>query len=543
MAAGVALSLLLAKGVAGRKEALDLIPLPRKVERRHGTFLLRPETRIIAEGIARSIGEYLGQRLRPSTGYLLPVSGQVEGLEGNITLTTNSAPKKLGPEGYELEVAPEGVVVRAPTTAGLFYGTQTLLELFPPEVFSSNAINSVQWKARCVWIEDRPRFAWRGLMLDVSRHFFQTREIKQLLDAMALHKLNVFHWHLTDDQGWRIEIKKYPRLTQIGAWRRRIGFGLDPHSSHAYGPDGRYGGFYTQEEVRDIVAYAQARHILIVPEIEMPGHAGAALAAYPRLSCFPEKGKYTTEPGEDALPPVLCPGKEGTFEFLTNVLAQVMELFPGKYIDVGGDEVSTENWEVCPSCQERMREEGLTSARELEGYMLRRINRFLQAHGRVLVGWSEIAKGDAPTNAIVMDWLGDAVQAAKEGHDVVMTPNAFCYFDYYQSWDRAAEPPAAGAYLPLEKVYAFEPVPAGLPANCRKRILGGQANLWTEYMPSLRQVEYMAFPRLCAMAEVLWSPKSARNWPDFQQRLVEHLRRLDEMGINYRTESGQFARK
>ncbi len=538
LAAGIAVSWLLVEGVAGKKESLGLIPLPQKVERRRGMFHLRPETRIVVDAASRGTGEYLETRLRASTGYLLPVSGEVEGLEDNITLTTNQAPKRLGPEGYQLEVAPDAVVIRATGSAGLFYGVQTLLELFPPEAVSPKPVTSVSWKAPCVWIEDRPRFAWRGLMLDVSRHFFNKHEIKQVLEVMALHKLNVFHWHLTDDQGWRIEIKKYPRLTEVGGWRHRIGFNLDPKASRAYAPDGRYGGFYTQQDVREIVAYALARHITIVPEIEMPAHASAALAAYPEFSCFPEKGKYSTDPGTEALDGILCPGKEETFQFLTNVLSEVVELFPGKYIHVGGDEVSTENWKHCPQCQERMRTEGLKRESDLEGYMMGRINGFLQSKGRTMVGWSEIAEGQAPTNAVIMDWLGCATQATSAGHDVVMTPNAFCYFDYYQSRDREAEPPASGAYLPLGKVYAFEPIPTNLAAGCKRRILGGQANVWTEYMPSLRQVEYMTFPRLCAMAEVLWSPRFSRDWPDFEQRLAVHLHRLDRMGIYYRTEPG-----
>ena len=384
----------------------------------------------------------------------------------------------------------------------------------------------------CVHIEDQPRFRWRGLMLDVSRHFFTKEEVERLLDEMAWHKLNVFHWHLVDDQGWRIEIKKYPRLTEMGAWRKAIGFGLDAKSSTAYGPDGRYGGFYTQDDIREVVAYAQARHIEIVPEIEMPGHSSAALMAYPQFSCT--GGPFTTDLPGGVFNGVYCAGNEDSFAFVDDVLTEVFALFPGPYIHIGGDEVPVDNWKNCPKCQARMRQEGLTKESELESYFIRRVEKIVNANHQRLVGWSEIREGGLAPSATVMDWVGGAVEAATAGHDVVMSPLADCYFDHYQSQDHSKEPHAIGGYLPLHQVYAFEPIPTNLPSAYEPHILGAQANVWTEYMPSFKHVEYMVFPRLCALAEVVWSPKTSRNWDDFSRRVRVDCARLDQLGVNHR---------
>ena len=533
-AVGTLLSVILLEVFAKSQDTLGLIPLPQRVERQRGEFVLGPDARILSSPASRASAEYLAEQLKTATGYLLPMGGHADGLTGNITLTLSNAPASLGSEGYQLEIQSDSVLIRASTEAGLFYGAQTLLQLLPPQIFSPHLVNSVRWKTPCVSIEDRPRFAWRGYMLDVSRHFFTKQEVKKLLDTMALHKLNVFHWHLTDDQGWRIEIKKYPRLTEVGAWRKRIGFNLNPKASTAYGPDGRYGGFYTQADIREIVNYAHARHITVVPEIEMPGHSSAALAAYPEFSCFPEQGHFSTDSGAGIFAGVYCAGKDSTFDFLQDVLTEVMELFPGQYIHVGGDEVPKQNWKDCSRCQARLQQEGLKTETELESYFMRRIASFLQEHGRSLIGWTEIAQGGLPPGASVMDWLGGAAEVANAGHDVVMTPNEYCYFDYYQSRDRVGEPPASGAYLPLKKVYSFDPIPSGLSASYRNRIIGIQANVWTEYMPSLKQVEYMTFPRLCALSEVAWSPAGPRDWDTFDHRLKYHLNRLELMGVNYR---------
>ncbi|HTL57465.1 MAG TPA: beta-N-acetylhexosaminidase [Candidatus Limnocylindrales bacterium] len=511
-----------------------IIPQPGKIEKREGAFHIRGDTRIVCDGAPRVLGDYLSEHLRRSTTYNLKVIGSARELTNAILLTTRDAQAALGSEGYTLSVTPGDIAIRATQSAGLFYGVQSLLQLLPPEALATNRVQDVDWTLPGLQIEDRPRFVWRGFLLDVGRHFFSPTEIKEVFDLMALYKLNTFHWHLTDDQGWRIEIKKYPRLVQAGAWRKNIGFGLDPKESNAYGPDGRYGGFYSQAQVRELVGYARARNITIVPEIEMPGHASAALAAYPQFSCF--GGPYNTDIGGGIYAGVYCAGKDETFEFVQNVLAEVCALFPGKYIHIGGDEVPPDNWHKCPRCQARMQREGLKSEHELESYFVRRVEKFLNARHRNLIGWSEIREGGLAQNAAIMDWIGGAVEAATAGHDVVMTPTDYCYLDYYQATNHP-EPKAIGGYLPLERVYAFEPIPAGLPPQFHSHILGAQGNLWTEYIGSLRHAEYMMFPRLCALAEVAWSPAGTRNYDDFFRRLQVHGRRFDEMGVNYRRQS------
>jgi hexosaminidase len=524
---------------ADNTNVVSIIPLPQKMERHEGVFQLQPGprssgTKILVDAASRETGQYLAGRLRQSTGYPLPVLRMKTGAptKGTILLTTQDAKSALGPEGYELTVTPDSVVIRAPETAGLFYGVQSLLQLLPPDVFAQRPVEGIDWEIPCVTIEDQPRFKWRGLMLDVARHFFNRSEVEQILDAMALHKMNTFHWHLVDDQGWRIEIKKYPLLTQVGAWRKEIGFKLDPKASTAYGPDGRYGGYYTQADIREVVAYARARHITIVPEIEMPGHSTAALKAYPQYSCT--GGPFNTDLPGGIFDGVYCAGNELTFAFLDGMLTEVMALFPGKYIHVGGDEVTMTNWDNCSKCQARMREEHLDNGKELEGYFMRRVERIINAHGHTLIGWSEITEGGLAKNAAVMDWIGGARMAAHTGHDVVMTPLKDCYLDHYQSKDQEHEPHAIGGYLPLTQIYEFEPMPANIEPGDEGHILGAQGNCWTEYMPSLKHVEYMIFPRLCALSEVVWSPKDSRNWDDFTRRLPADLHRLDELGVNYR---------
>jgi hexosaminidase len=469
-------------------------------------------------------GRRLAQ-LRQSTGYKFKVVEiKKDAVKGDILITTANAKSSLGAEGYELAVTPDSVVIRAPEQAGGFYGVQTLLQLLPPEVFAAKPVKGVEWTMPCVQIEDQPRFQWRGMLLDVSRHFFSKADVEKILDTLALHKLNTFHWHLTDSAGWRIEIKKYPRLTEVGAWRKdSVGWELDPKSSTAYGPAGRYGGFYTQADIREVVAYAAARHITIVPEIDMPAHAGSALIAYPEFMC-------SDDPGAS----VYCAGKEETFEFLKNVLAEVVELFPGKYIHIGGDEVPKGPWQRDATCQALMKREGLKNEEELQSWFIRRIEKMVHAHGKTLIGWSEILQGGLAQNAVVMDWIGGAEAAASAGHDVVMTPEKTCYFDYCQSTNFALEPPSIGGYLPLDQVYAFEPIPEKLESQFHSHILGAQGNLWTEYISSLKHLEYMMFPRLSALAEVTWSPKAARNWDDFNRRLKTDELRLDQLGVNYR---------
>jgi hexosaminidase len=536
----ILLSLLALNG-CGSATKPSIVPMPQKLETRSGSFHLNNETKIATDSASDETGRYLSAQLLRLSGQQVQVQQLSNNgdAKGTIVLTTKDAKAGLGPEGYELSVTPDSVTIRAAEPTGLFYGVQSFLQLIPPQ--SSSAAPSVAKDPLipCVEIEDQPRFRWRGLMLDVCRHFFTKEEVKQLLDAMVIYKLNTFHWHLSDDQGWRIEIKKYPRLTEVAAWRKGVGFGLDPKATTSYGPDGRYGGFYTQDDIREVVAYAKARHITVVPEIEMPGHASAALTAYPQLSCT--GGPFTTDLPGGIFDGVYCAGNDESFSFLQDVLSEVFELFPGKYIHIGGDEVLTNNWHNCVKCQARLKQEGLKKDIELESYFVRRMEKFINSRQRTLIGWSEIREGGLAENAAIMDWVGGATEAATAGHDVVMSPLNDCYFDHYQSRDHSTEPHAIGGYLPMEQVYAFEPVPAKLPAQSQWHILGAQANLWTEYIPNFKHVQYMIFPRLCALAEVAWSPKSARNWDNFQQRMQSQYPRLDALGISYRHSTGMVS--
>lgn len=522
-----------------------IIPLPQKMELRSGIFKLTPDTSIAADSVSARTARFLAARVREVTGYPLNLISAKSGGGGNILLTTKDADTNLGLEGYALTVTPDSVVIRAPTQAGLFYGVQTLLQLLPPDIFSTNRITNVDWQVPCVQIEDWPRFKWRGLMLDVSRHIFTVQEVEQLLEAMATLKMNVFHWHLTDDQGWRIEIKKYPKLTQIGAWRSGVGFGLDPKSTTAYGPDGRYGGFYTQADIREVVAYAAARHISIVPEIEMPGHSLAALEAYPQFGT--PGGSFTMPLDLGIFNGIYDPAKPETFAFLDDVLVEVCQLFPGKYVHLGGDEVPKDTWKSSPACQALMKQEGLTNEEQLQGWFMQRMEKFVAAHGRIPVGWSEIMQGGLAGKTVVMDWIGGGMEAASAGHDVVMAPLRFCYLCFYPSLDRPPDLRTYRPYLPLKQVYAFEPIPATLAAQYRSHILGVEACVWTPDIPSMSDVEELTFPRLDALAEVAWSSPSARSFDDFSRRLNVECQRLAFCGINYwrdnATQIGEWAPK
>lgn len=504
-----------------------LIPLPKEMAVSTGVFTLSTAAQIGCPHFKQT-GQFLANRLRQSTGYKLPVSGSLKSDDGAIVLKNSANNPDLGAEGYELTVTPRSVTITAATEAGAFYGVQTLLQLLPPEAMGSNIHPNISWTVPCLHIKDQPRFVWRGLMLDVSRHFYTKEEVEKILDTMAFYKLNTFHFHLVDDPGWRIEIKKYPKLTSVDAWRNGIDYDLDPKLSTNYRADGKYGGFYTQKDIKELVRYAAERHITIVPEIEMPGHSCGALSAYPQFSCT--GGPFSLD-GDDA---IFCPGNEQTFVFLENILKEVMALFPGQFIHIGGDEVSTHNWKNCPKCQARMKSEGLKNERQLESYLIQRIEKYVNAHGKRLIGWSEIRDGGLAKNAAIMDWIGGATESAREGHDVVMSPTGYCYLDHYQSQDHSTEPRAIGGFLPLERVYKFEPIPSKLQPQFQHHILGGQGNLWTEFIPYLRHAEYMIFPRECAMAEVLWSPKNSRNWNDFLSRLKTNEQRLDAMDVNYR---------
>jgi len=426
-----------------------------------------------------------------------------------------------GPEGYRLEIAPRGVTITAASDAGRFYALQTLQQLV--EAAEGGRVPAVT-------IADAPRFSWRGLHLDVGRHFQPVSFIKRYLDLMARYKLNVFHWHLTEDQGWRIEIKKYPRLTEVGSCRKETI--LAKHFTPYVGDGVPYCGFYTQEEIREVVAYAAARQITVVPEIEMPGHTVAALAAYPQYACTPGPFEVLTIWGVSD--DIFCPS-EATFAFLQDIMTEVLALFPSRFIHIGGDEAPKTRWDASPIAQEVIRREGLKDSHELQSWFIQRMERWLAARDRRLIGWDEILEGGLPAGATVMSWrgIGGGIAAARAGHDVVMTPTSHLYFDYYQG-DERFEPLAIGGLLTLERVYSYEPIPEALTPDHARHILGAQGNVWTEYLKTAANVEYMAFPRALALAEVTWSPRERRSWASFEARLPQALRTLDRLGVNYR---------
>jgi hexosaminidase len=402
----------------------------------------------------------------------------------------------------------------------------------PVEVFSQDVHGKTAWVMPCVEITDMPRFKWRGMHLDVCRHFMPVDFVKKYIDLMAIQKMNRLHLHLTDDQGWRIDINAYPKLAEISAWRDETLVGHYNDEPRTF--DGKvHGGFYTHDDIREIVEYAEQRYVTVVPEIEMPGHAQAALAAYPEISCTGGPFKVSTYWG--IREEVFCAGNERTFEFLENVLAEVLDLFPGDYIHVGGDECPKVRWEQCSKCQARIREEGLHDEHELQSYFITRMEKYLSEKGRRLIGWDEILEGGLAPNATVMSWRGEAggIAAAGSGHDVVMTPYSHTYFDYYQA-DPETEPLAIGGFLPIDTVYAYDPVPAELAEQHRHHILGVQGQVWTEYIPIPEKAEYMAFPRACAMAEIGWTPLDRKNFDEFSRALETHLTRLDFMNVNYR---------
>ncbi len=515
--AGLALCVI-AVALGAAAQSLPIVPRPAEVRHLNGTFLLGRSAAIYADPEARPVAKWFAEQLRSEFGIAADVVDQPpRGRVFRLLLDTS-----LPEEGYRLRIEPRGVTIRG-RPAGLFYGAQSVLQLVAARGSSTFALPAAD-------IRDQPRFRYRGLHLDTSRHMFPVKFLKRYLDWMARYKLNRFHWHLTDDQGWRIEIRRYPRLTEIGSMRKETLVGHSPQST-TY--DGRpYGGFYTQEQIRDVVAYARERFITVIPEIEMPGHSLAALAAYPELACTP--GPFETATTWGVFKDIYCP-KKNTFQFLENVLTEVMALFPSTYIHIGGDEVQKDRWQESPDAQAVIRREGLKDEGELQSYFIRRIETFLNSKNRRMIGWDEILEGGLAPDATVMSWRGEegGIAAARQGHDVIMTPDAYLYFDYYQG-DRNTEPLAIGGMLPLEKVYSYDPVPAALNADEKKHILGAQANVWTEYMADARQVEYMLFPRLFALAEVAWSPQAARKYPDFLRRIPPQLARLKREGVNYR---------
>jgi hexosaminidase len=502
---------------------IPLLPAPASVVPGQGAFRLTAGTRVVlaqADAATRRTAELWAASVAGVVGALPIFEGPCE--KGAVCLRVAGG----GPaEGYRLTVTGDSVVVSGNDAAGLFYGLQTLSQMLPP---GGGAPGPARLAATDV--TDAPRFRYRGMHLDVGRHFFGPDFVKRYIDQLARYKINRFHWHLTEDQGWRIEIKRYPRLTEVAAWRSET---MREKNFDPFVGDGvRHGGYYTQDEIRDVVRYAQERHVTIVPEIEMPGHSLAALAAYPELACTPGPFQVGTTWG--VFDDIFCP-KEETFAFLEGVLTEVMDLFPGEYVHIGGDEAPKARWEASDVAQAVIRREGLADEHELQSWFVRRIEAFLNRHGRRLIGWDEILEGGLAPNATVMSWRGTAggIEAAKQGHDVIMTPTSHLYFDFYQG-DPAQEPLAIGGNLPLERVYAFEPVPEELNETEAGRVLGAQGNVWTEYIPTEAHLEYMVFPRLFALAEVAWSSPDRRDFGDFARRLPWHLDRLDAQDVRYR---------
>lgn len=513
----------------------SIIPRPSSLTAQAGEFTLTANTaihaapafRAVAHRFARDIADPLGADLAVTTS-----SSTGTATQRGIHLRQRAS---LPAEGYQLDVTPARIVIHASTPAGAFYALETVKQLLPPTIYRKAPLPGTRWTVPPVTIEDTPRFSWRGAHLDVARHFMPKEFVRKYIDLLARHKFNRFHWHLTDDQGWRIAIQKYPLLTEVASCRDGTLVGpyvTDPARQVFDGK--RHCGFYTQDDVREIVAYARERMITVVPEIEMPGHVQAAITAYPYLSA-----RTDTMPGVLKLwgvsPFILTPS-DSAVQFMQDVLREVLTLFPSPWIHVGGDEAPKDQWKASPAIQARIRSVGVKDEHEMQSWFIRQMDTFLTAQGRRLIGWDEILEGGLAENATVMSWRGTTggIAAARSGHDVVMAPNSHTYFDYYQSRDRANEPLAIGGFLPIDTVYAFEPVPAELTSDQAKHILGAQAQLWTEYIPTPRHAEYMAYPRLTALSEVLWTSKQRRDFADFSRRLPAHLLRLDALDVNYR---------
>lgn len=492
---------------ASAQTNIDIIPYPASIEKSGGSFTLHKALIYSAQMDVTDLKEL--KAYLPS--YPLEL---IEGDEASLRLIID-AHADVAPEGYRLTVGKKEIEIKASTSAGLFYGLQTLAQLA-----------AGKQKIACLTIEDAPRFGYRGMHLDVSRHFFGVAFIKKQLDAMASYKLNRFHWHLTDGPGWRLDIPQYPELARRAAWRPQALWKEWWNSGRQYctrDDEGAYGGYYTAADVKEVVEYARLRHITVIPEIEMPGHSEEVCAVYPELSCSGEPYKNAD----------VCIGNEKTFKFFEDVLDVVMELFPSKYIHIGGDEAGKESWKSCPKCQERMRQEHLDNVDGLQSYMIARIEKYLNDHGRSIIGWDEILQGGLAPNATVMSWRGTegGIAAAHAGHDAIMTPGEYCYFDHYQGAP-ATQPEAIGGYLPIEQVYSYNPVPAEWPDSVARHILGVQANLWAEYIPNDKQMEYMIYPRLTALAEVGWTPVSKKNWESFKVRANQEIKRLEAKGYN-----------
>ena len=523
---------------AAQAPQVSIIPLPHLLQAEKGSFTFNARTTIYAADTASLRNATILQQafMQTQGRQLLVKSGSPSPRQNNVILfsaveqaaSTETAQK----EAYQLAIRRDRIVIQGSAT-GQFYAIQSLLQMLPiaaAKIKTTTKNTTTSLSLPALTIQDQPRFAWRGLHLDVGRHMYSVDFIKSLLDQMAIYKMNTFHWHLTEDQGWRIEIKKYPKLTQIGGYRKET---IKDRNFDPYIGDGKpYGGFYTQEQIKDVVAYAQAKHIDVVPEIELPGHSLAALAAYPELACTPGPFEVGTVWG--IIDDILCPS-ETTFEFLNNVLSEVIDLFPGQYIHIGGDEAPKTRWKASPLAQAVMQREGLKNEEELQSYFIRRVGQFIQSKGKRMIGWDEILEGGLAPNATVMSWRGEAggIAAAKEGHEVIMTPTAWCYFDAGQG-PKEQELWQLGGEIPIQKVYSYDPVPSVLSPSQQRLIRGVQANVWTEYLPTQEKVEYMVFPRMLAMAEVAWSAQEQRQFADFETRLEAHYPRLSSHNIRYR---------
>lgn len=517
---------------------LNIVPQPVSATAGTGSFSLSPTTVLVLNDEAeQASANFLNDYLQQYYGFRLQTAREAKSNFIRLSTKRFIAPGKEGK--YDMQVSPASINISGDTYQGTFYGVQTLIQLLP-------LAKATILKVPAARIEDEPRFAYRGLHLDVSRHFEPVAYVKKYIDYLALHKMNYFHWHLTDDQGWRIEIKKYPALTATGGYRNGTIIGRYPGKGN---DNIRYGGFYTQDEVKEIVAYAAQRYITVVPEIEMPGHASAAIAAYPWLSCFP--GQKTAIPDNmiseaskratgklvqetwGVFDDVFCAGNDSTFSFLQDVLDEVMPLFPGQYIHVGGDECPKTNWKQCPRCQSRIKLLNLKDEHGLQSYLIQRMERYINSKGKMIIGWDEILEGGLAPNAIVMSWRGESggIEAAKQNHSVIMTPGNYVYLDHSQT--KNEDSVTIGGYTPLEEIYGYEPIPKELPADKHKFIMGAQGNVWTEYIKNPAKIEYHVFPRLAALSEVLWSPREKRNYRSFEKRLPLVFKRYDLWKVNY----------
>ena len=526
----VILSLLAVMVSCGKKKQQDntisIIPQPQSIVEQDGTFTITKGTRIClddqSEEMLRVVG-FLNERLRQAAGFELETAGEPE--RGNFISFRNTAG---APESYTINAKPDSIVVDYADGAGAFYAVQTLLQLLPVEIYAQERQTGIDWTVPCCSISDAPRFKYRGMHLDVCLHYFDFEFLKKYIDIMAAHKVNRFHWHLTEDQGWRLEIKKYPLLTEKGQWRKETVVGS--LASGVY--DGiPHGGYYTQEQVKELVKYAADRYVTIIPEIELPGHALAAIACYPELSCGLED-HYETATKWGVFKQVYCP-KESTFEFLEDVFDEVFELFPSELIHIGGDECPKASWKVCPDCQALIKKLGLKDEYELQSYFVTRMEKYINSKGRQIIGWDEILQGGLAPNAKVMSWLGEegGIKAAQQHHEVVMSPHQKYYLDYWQA-DPYSEPLAMSGPTTLRTMYEYEPVPEVLTEEEARYIIGVEGCVWTEYMPTPERVEYMAWPRMCAIAETGWT-QSNKDWEGFTRRLEKHFSRLDGMDVDY----------